>query len=57
MEIKRLFSVVYRPPSSDVTHFQELIRILEEIVISNPTTPIWIGGDMNLPNINWNNNE
>ena len=29
------------------------MSILEKIAITNPTTPIWIGGDLNLPNIDW----
>ena len=53
---KVILCSIYRPPSSDISHLQELTKILKEIVISNPTNPIWIGGDMNLPNINWNNN-
>ena len=53
---KIIICSVYRPPSADTTYLQELILILEEIVISNPTTTIWIGGDLNFPGINWSDN-
>ena len=42
---------IYRPPSTNTSYLQELMSILEKIAITNPTTPIWIGGDLNLPNI------
>ena len=44
---------IYRPPSTDTSYLQELMSILEKIAITNPTTPIWIGGDLNLSNIDW----
>ena len=44
---------IYRPPSTDTSYLQELMSILEKIAITNPTTPIWIGGDLNLPNVDW----
>ena len=53
---KVILCSIYRPPSSDATYLQELIKILEEVVINNPTIPIWIAGDINLPNIDWNKN-
>ena len=44
---------IYRPPLSDATYLQNLISILKDMSCANPTVPIWIGGDLNLPNIDW----
>ena len=44
----------YRPPTSDVAYLEELCLLLEELVKNNPDTPIWQSGDINLPNIDWN---
>ena len=52
---KIIISSIYRPPSADINHAQSLCDILEEMVASNPNTPLWIGGDLNLPNIDWTN--
>ena len=46
---------IYRPPSSDISYTKDLITLLEDIAINNPTASIWIGGDINLPNVDWNN--
>ena len=29
--------------------------VLHEIILNNPKLPIWIAGDFNLPNIDWDN--
>ena len=47
---------VYRPPNNDVSYLQQLCCDLEGLVNKHPNTQIWIAGDLNLPNINWNNN-
>ena len=52
---KIIISSIYRPPSTDISYTQNLCNILEEMVASNPNTPLWIGGDLNLPNIDWTN--
>ena len=45
---------IYRPPSSDISCTKDLITLLEDIAINNRTACIWIGEDINLPNVDWN---
>ena len=35
---------------------ESLCNLLEGIIRNNRDSPIWIVGDMNLPNVNWNLN-
>ena len=44
---------VYRPPSSDASYLQELCQQLATIQANYPNSALWIGGDINLPDINW----
>ena len=55
-EQKTIICSIYRPPATDSTYLQNLIFILKDLIHANPTTPIWIGGDLNLPNIEWSTN-
>ena len=43
----------YRPPTTDAVYLQELCSLFEELTKNNPNTPIWLSGDINLPNIDW----
>ena len=43
----------YRPPNNDLTYMTDLCNILFQIANSYPDSPIWIAGDINLPNIDW----
>ena len=45
----------YRPPSSDASYLQELCQQLATIKADYPNSALWIGGDINLPGINWQN--
>ena len=47
---------IYRPPNNDISYLQCLCSDLENLVNEHPDVPIWIAGDLNLPNINWVNN-
>ena len=47
---------VYRPPNSDLIYLQSLCQTIEDIIKENPVTTIWLGGDINLPNIDWSTN-
>ena len=48
---KIIIGTLYRPPKSDIDYMN---RMCTEIMVSqNKSTPIWIGGDLNLPDINW----
>jgi len=44
---------VYRAPNSDLSHFEAVMSTLTNIAPNNLNSPIWIAGDFNLPDINW----
>ena len=44
---------VYRPPDRILEAMESLCQLFESICSTYPETPIWITGDMNLPNIDW----
>ena len=46
---------VYRPPSSNLEYANQLGSIIEDVAHKNNTATLWIGGDLNLPDINWEN--
>ena len=50
-----IICAVYRPPNNDDVYLNEVCRVLYEIILNNPKLPIWIAGDFNLPNIDWEN--
>lgn len=43
----------YRPPKNDVAYAQNMCQAIKVIIASNPSAVVWIGGDFNLPDINW----
>ena len=43
----------YRPPRSDLTHLDKLCLEIERACHSHPSAVIWLAGDFNLPDINW----
>ena len=44
---------IYRPHSSDLSCMDNLNQAISDLCHSNPCTAVWIDGDMNLPDINW----
>ena len=32
---------------------ENLCQALQNIFLTNPDTPVWIAGDINLPNVDW----
>ena len=46
---------VYRPPDRDVENIENLCKALESLCLTYLDIPIWIAGDLNLPNIDWEN--
>ena len=44
----------YRPPNNNYEYLDTLCSTISSIVLSNPNYIVWLGGDLNLPNINWN---
>ena len=47
---------IYRPPSSDIKYTENMCKQIEGIVNSNKNAAILIGGDLNLPDVDWNSN-
>ena len=46
----------YRPPNRDLVYVHNLCQIIAEIYSTYKNAVIWITGDFNLPDINWNYN-
>jgi len=44
---------VYRPPSSDVHYLGYLCQLLSNLSNRFPNAAFWVGGDINLPDIDW----
>jgi len=45
---------VYRPPNVEAIFLENLCAVLRDIVECNPDSVVWIAGDANFPNIDWN---
>ena len=41
----------YRPPNNNYEYLDNLCSTLSSIILSNPDDVIWLGGDLNLSNI------
>ena len=50
---KLILCVFYRPPTSNLIYLENLCPFFSGLVKQNFNIPIWISGDLNLPNINW----
>lgn len=44
----------YRPPNTDGVYMEELCAQMKNLHMKYPSSTIWIAGDMNLPDIDWN---
>ena len=47
---------IYRLPNRDYEYLESLCLLIHDVVSKNPKSAIWIGGDLNLPNIDWATN-
>ena len=45
--------VIYRPPNRDLQYTQSICNLIEYLCCTFVNAIIWITGDFNLPNINW----
>ena len=52
-----IFVAAYRPPRSDQTYMDTVNQTLSTLCHKFSNMPIWIGGDMNLPDIEWENEQ
>ena len=48
-----IICVMYRPPSSSTTYMDNLCNVVEDIHTQHRNAVLWLGGDLNLPDINW----
>ena len=48
-----IFAAAYRPPRSDQTYMDTVNQTLSSLCHKFSNMPIWTGGDMNLPDIEW----
>ena len=46
---------VYRPPNNNLAYAETRCETIERVVLDYPGSVIWIVGDLNLPNVCWNN--
>ncbi|XP_063969561.1 uncharacterized protein LOC135157548 [Lytechinus pictus] len=44
---------LYRPPDNNIASAEEICSAISGVVRNNPSSAIWISGDLNLPDINW----
>ena len=47
---------VYRPPNDDEAYAHAFANTITDICNKYPKDTIWVGGDMNLPDIDWEEN-
>ena len=47
---------MYRPTNNDTEYAAHLTSAIENLVKNHPKDVIWIGGDINLPDIDWSSN-
>ena len=48
-----IFAAAYRPPRSDLAYMDTVNQTLSTLCHMFSNMPIWVGGDMNLPDIEW----
>ena len=51
-----LFSIFYRPPSSDIQYMNEMKNLLQNVRQKYPNRSLILCGDFNVPGIDWINN-
>nr|XP_054767499.1 uncharacterized protein LOC129274773 [Lytechinus pictus] len=53
--VKLIIGALYRPPNSDINYLNDLCSTVENVASKNKKAALWIGGDLNLPDIDWTN--
>ena len=51
--MKLIIGALYRPPSSSVEYMDNMCTTIESLVAKYKNAIYWLGGDLNLPDINW----
>eukprot|EP00057_Strongylocentrotus_purpuratus_P027291 XP_011681765.1 PREDICTED: uncharacterized protein LOC589552 [Strongylocentrotus purpuratus] len=52
-DVSLIVGALYRPPNSDTQYMDKICSTIEELSVQNRKAVLWIGGDFNLPDINW----
>ena len=48
-----IIAAIYRPPNSDLQYIHDMCNSIEDLSSGNRNYVLWVGGDLNLPDINW----
>ena len=51
-----ILCAAYHPPKNDLCYLEHLGNDIKNIMHNHKTSPLWAGGDFNLPDIDWNSN-
>ena len=51
-----LIGCCYRPPNNNMEYAKSMTTSLKALMDKNPTASVWIGGDLNLPDVQWKDN-
>ena len=51
-----IITSAYRKPDKNQNYMDNLVKDIKTIINNHKTNPHWIGGDMNLPDIDWSTN-
>jgi hypothetical protein len=49
-----IIASIYRPPNTDQAYMEEVCSQFRHLHLAYPTSTIWLAGDVNLPDIDWN---
>jgi len=48
-----IIAACYRPPNNEINELKQLTSDLQDLLLQYKNSPYWIGGDFNLPDIDW----
>ena len=48
-----IIAAIYHPPNSDLLYIDDMCNSIEDLSSRHRNYVLWVGGDLNLPDINW----
>ena len=48
-----IIAACYRPPKNSISELKQLTTELQDLLLQYINSPFWLGGDFNLPEIDW----
>ena len=48
-----IIAAIYHPPNSDLLYIDDMCNSMEDLSSRHINYVLWVGGDLNLPDINW----